>query len=147
MSLLKSGSYISSFIFRYFTIVCFILFFFFFLRELPGPELEPMSPALAGEFLTTVPPGKPHTFHFSYTSLLSVAHIPHSSTFLCLHIFSNALLFARNAVAQTLIFLSPNIAWLTPTHALDLKSKVISSRKPFGVKCPFSLSHNTLLSH
>ena len=27
--------------------------------ELPGPGLEPLSPALAGGFLTTVPPGKP----------------------------------------------------------------------------------------
>ena len=27
--------------------------------NLPGPELEPMSPVLAGGFLTTVPPGKP----------------------------------------------------------------------------------------
>ena len=27
--------------------------------DLPGPGLEPMSPALAGGFLTTVPPGKP----------------------------------------------------------------------------------------
>ena len=26
--------------------------------DLPGPELEPMSPALAGGFLTTAPPGK-----------------------------------------------------------------------------------------
>ena len=26
----------------------------------PGPGLEPASPALAGGFLTTVPPGKPH---------------------------------------------------------------------------------------
>ena len=26
--------------------------------DLPGPGLEPMSPALAGGFLTTVPPGK-----------------------------------------------------------------------------------------
>ena len=34
----------------------------------PGPELEPVSPALAGGFLTTVPPGKsPH---------LSVSAIP-----------------------------------------------------------------------
>ena len=28
--------------------------------DLPGPGLEPMSPALAGGFLTTVPPGKSH---------------------------------------------------------------------------------------
>ena len=26
--------------------------------NLPGPGIEPMSPALAGEFLTTGPPGK-----------------------------------------------------------------------------------------
>ena len=29
--------------------------------DLPGPGLEPVSPALAGGFLTTVPPGKPET--------------------------------------------------------------------------------------
>ena len=28
--------------------------------DLPGPGLEPVSPALAGGFLTTVPPGKPN---------------------------------------------------------------------------------------
>ena len=27
--------------------------------DVPGPGLEPVSPALAGGFLTTVPPGKP----------------------------------------------------------------------------------------
>ena len=27
--------------------------------DLPGPGLKPVSPALAGGFLTTVPPGKP----------------------------------------------------------------------------------------
>ena len=29
--------------------------------DLPGPGLEPMSPALAGGFLTTAPPGNPKT--------------------------------------------------------------------------------------
>ena len=29
------------------------------MRDLPGPGLEPVSPALAGGFLTTAPPGKP----------------------------------------------------------------------------------------
>ena len=28
------------------------------IRDLPGPGIEPVSPALAGGFLTTVPPGK-----------------------------------------------------------------------------------------
>ena len=27
--------------------------------DLPGPEIEPVSPALAGGFLTIAPPGKP----------------------------------------------------------------------------------------
>ena len=31
--------------------------------DLPRPGLEPMSPALAGRFSTTVPPGKPHQHH------------------------------------------------------------------------------------
>ena len=30
--------------------------------DLPGPGLEPVSLALAGRFLTTVPPGKPWCF-------------------------------------------------------------------------------------
>ena len=30
-----------------------------FSRNLPGPGIEPMSPALAGRFFTTEPPGKP----------------------------------------------------------------------------------------
>ena len=30
--------------------------------DLPGPGLEPVSPTLAGGFLTTVPPGKPRPF-------------------------------------------------------------------------------------
>ena len=32
--------------------------------DLPRPGIQPMSPALAGGFLTTVPPGKPHKFIF-----------------------------------------------------------------------------------
>ena len=32
--------------------------------DLPGPGLEPVSPALAGGFLTTAPPGKPPFLYF-----------------------------------------------------------------------------------
>ena len=32
--------------------------------DLPGPGLEPVSPALAGGFSTTAPPGKPPKFYF-----------------------------------------------------------------------------------
>ena len=34
--------------------------------DLPGPGLEPVSPALAGGFLTTVPPGKSQNQHFNF---------------------------------------------------------------------------------
>ena len=34
------------------------------IRDLPGPGLEPVSPALAGRFSTTAPPGKPNTYTF-----------------------------------------------------------------------------------
>ncbi|KAJ8782227.1 hypothetical protein J1605_010206 [Eschrichtius robustus] len=30
--------------------------------DLPGPGLEPVSPALAGRLSTTAPPGKPKTY-------------------------------------------------------------------------------------
>ena len=33
--------------------------------DLPGPGLEPVSPALAGGFLTTAPPGKPRIDSFA----------------------------------------------------------------------------------
>ena len=37
--------------------------------DLPRPEPEPVSPALAGRFSTTAPPGKPHTsLCFKYLS-------------------------------------------------------------------------------
>ena len=32
--------------------------------DLPRPGIEPVSPALAGGFLTTAPPGKPSSFFF-----------------------------------------------------------------------------------
>ena len=43
--------------------------------DLPGPGLEPVSPALAGGFLTTAPPGKSERFglggwFFGYESFL-----------------------------------------------------------------------------
>ena len=34
--------------------------------DLPGPGLETVSPALAGGFLTTVPPGKPKNMCFEF---------------------------------------------------------------------------------
>ena len=39
--------------------------------DLPGPGLEPVSPALAGGFLTTVPPGELPFFFFQFVFLYS----------------------------------------------------------------------------
>ena len=47
--------------------------------DLPRPGLEPVSPALAGGFLTTVPPRKPATADFdvwNYKSLGSSLYWP-----------------------------------------------------------------------
>ena len=41
--------------------------------DLPRPGLEPVSPALAGRFLTTAPPGKPPIFSF-LRNLCTVFH-------------------------------------------------------------------------
>ena len=35
--------------------------------DLPGPGLEPVSPALGGRFLTTAPPGKSREENFKKT--------------------------------------------------------------------------------
>ena len=39
--------------------------------DLPGPGLEPVSPALAGGFLTTAPPGKPLFVDFLMMAILT----------------------------------------------------------------------------
>ena len=45
--------------------------------ELPGPGLEPVSPALADGFLTTVPPGKPpiNSFLLGSISIMLIIHV------------------------------------------------------------------------
>ena len=42
--------------------------------DLPGPGLQPMSPALAGGFFTTVPPGKPTLATFIQHNFGSPSH-------------------------------------------------------------------------
>ena len=44
------------------------------MRDLPGPGIEPMSPALEGRFLTTEAPGKPFP-----ASTVRVTSLPVSS--------------------------------------------------------------------
>ena len=40
--------------------------------DLPRPGLEPVSPALAGRFSTTAPPGKPYSLFIYLISILSL---------------------------------------------------------------------------
>ena len=40
--------------------------------DLPRPGLEPVSPALAGGFSTTAPPGKPYIYRFIWLNFLKV---------------------------------------------------------------------------
>ena len=42
------------------------------------PGMEPMSPALAGVFFTTVPPGKPHYMQYTIANRMSVLKIMQS---------------------------------------------------------------------
>ena len=43
--------------------------------DFPGPGLEPVSPALADEFLTTRPPGKPQKYYFKANSIYLILTI------------------------------------------------------------------------
>ena len=43
--------------------------------NLPGPEIEPMSPALAGGFLTTGPPGKSWSSDVKLSLLIPWLHV------------------------------------------------------------------------
>ena len=49
--------------------------------DLPGPGLEPVFPALAGRFLTTVPPGKSHQASLEVGNLRGRAGIPVESQY------------------------------------------------------------------
>ena len=68
--------------------------------DLPRPGLEPLSPALAGGFLTTAPPGKPPTLflnddipHIYAPNPLSflILYAFLKDTLICVHVFSHHL--------------------------------------------------------
>ena len=50
--------------------------------DLPGPWLEPVSPALAGRFFTTEPPGKPLPFFTSMEAIVCIGCVP-QDMFMC----------------------------------------------------------------
>ena len=103
--------------------------------DLPRPGLEPVSPALAGGFLTTVPQGK---------SLLFVFYLVPPVCFVCLvplscilldysSIFQNSILIYLLAFAVSLIF-----QWLLQVlqyTSLSVHSPLRGNIVPFHEKC------------
>ena len=76
--------------------------------DLPGPGLEPVSPAMAGGFLTTAPPGKPW-------SLLSLDALFPSRASLSIHLpVVNLWSFAASVPGLT----PPSVARLISTAPL-----------------------------
>ena len=53
--------------------------------DLPGPGLEPVSPALAGGFLTAAPPGKPFSEFFNDCVLEKEATLSIHWKVICVH--------------------------------------------------------------
>ena len=49
--------------------------------DLSGPEIEPMSPVLAGEFFTTEPPRKPLSYYFYFLWIITITELYGSSVF------------------------------------------------------------------
>ena len=58
--------------------------------DLPGPGLEPVSPALAGRLLTTAPPGKPWNRILCYTLLEGIKFKNLVSTLIIKNCFKNS---------------------------------------------------------
>ena len=74
--------------------------------DLPGPGLEPMSPALAGRFLTTVPQGKPLQKCFEFISP-NKTFISSRERLVFLIILSLALTLCSASIQQVVLRFAP----------------------------------------
>ena len=124
--------------------------------DLPGPGLEPICPALAGGFLTTVPPGKPykafskktsHTFKYSWYLLFWRRLIPFLTkrdTFLKAGHWSWGILFSSSENTEDWI----NFHHLLAAGAPPLASKIIDlwwGQESGGLKKHLLLNLSTVL--
>ena len=68
--------------------------------NLPGPGIEPVSPALAGDFLTTGPPGKSKMLYMSsFIKLIYLTHVTTLPPSLYLFIFFHLHFIAEESEA------------------------------------------------
>ena len=102
--------------------------------DLPGPGLEPVSPALAGGFLTTVPPGKPWTFIYCLLSIFSYPLVQRLFQPPPDEIFKT----------WTLCFLK-RFLWLPLTYTTN--GTLVRAMSMAPVKGPLSLAASPLLHH
>ena len=91
--------------------------------DLPRPGLEPMSPALAGGFSTTAPPGKPHTSFLFHGILLSILLLSVQRVFkfkVCLlqTAYNWVSFFLKKIISGNLCLFSQNI--LVYLHEMQL---------------------------
>ena len=101
--------------------------------NLPGPGIKPMSPALAGRFLSTIPPGKSGTtcFKYQFTDALFIilqSFIPHLGLGLQVHssflqgliilqfypVYFSSQMFISRCLTRTFFFL--NISFVSSYH-------------------------------
>ena len=70
--------------------------------DLPRPGLEPVSPALAGRFSTTVPPGKPPFRSLIHSEFIFVFGVRECFNFILLHV---AVQFSQHHLSKRVSFL------------------------------------------
>ena len=111
--------------------------------DLPGPGLEPVSPALAGGFLTTVPPGKPSNEEFLINTL-ELTHPmccllqSHNGGRVCINYHNTASIqkYLGNSLFAVLSCLLPSFKWITSQKEKFLERESDSSHQltPSGLE-------------
>ena len=88
--------------------------------DLPRPGLEPVSPALAGRFSTTAPPGKPHWPTFYLSRFAYSGHFIQMETYthFVSHFFHLACSFKIHPCSSMYQYFMPFYGW-TVFHWMD----------------------------